>query len=171
MVEEQKQTSPKNILLAIAIVAIICYSFYSEFIRTSNEIGFLGASKEGRQVLIQTLDSYMEPDIKVDSDFYDHSFVSRILIQEPMRTTIRFDIKGAGDASLSSAENFLSYPDDDFVKQFKRSVFMQEGSEISPDELIKRLKEKNITTMEGFLAGFGFKQFQVYYSGLLCQHK
>lgn len=156
----------KNILIGLGVAFLIGYTIYYSVIRTTNEIGFLGTDKSGRQVLIQTLDDYLKPDVKVDSDFYDHSFLNRMLIQEPMRTNIRFDIqKPQNKMPLSSAENFLSQPNDEFVKNFKEKIFMHEGYEITPEELQKNLKDKEVITMEDFLAGFGFKKFQIYEKG------
>ncbi|MCX6745384.1 MAG: hypothetical protein NTX82_07770 [Candidatus Parcubacteria bacterium] len=156
----------KNILIGLGVVFLIGYLVYYSLVRTTNEIGFLGADKSGRQVLIQTLDDYLKPDVKVDSDFYDHSFLSRMLIQEPMRTTIRFDIQNPQNKIFfSSAESFLSQSNDEFVKNFKEKIFMQEGYEITPRELQKRLEDKEAKTMEDFLAGFGFNKFQMYEKG------
>ena len=164
---EQEKNKLKNYLIGLTILLFIGYSFYWSFFRTTNEIGFLGADKSGRQVLIQTLDSYYSPDVRVDSDFFDYTFISRIMIQEPMRTTIRFDIQNEKNtASLSSVENFLTQPYNGFIDNFKEKIFMQDGYEITPEELKESLSEKNVKTMEDFLAGFGFKKFQIYEKGI-----
>ena len=163
---ENKSGKIKNILIGLGIAFIIGYTIYYSVIRTTNEVGFLGADKSGRQVLIQTLDDYLKPDVKVDTDFYDHSFLSRMLIQEPMRTIIRFDIQNPqSKISLSSAESFLSQPNDEFVKNFKEKIFMHEGYEVTPEDLKKNLKNKEAKTIEDFLAGFGFKKFEMYEKG------
>lgn len=166
MEEIKKDEKLKTFLIGLGFAIFIVYAIYSQFFKTSNEIGFIGADKAGRQILIQTLDAYMEPDIKVDSDFSDYSFLSRAIIQEPMRTTIRFDVQNSkNNASLSTVENFLSQPNSDFINNFKEKVSIRDDSSITPDELRKRLNEKNASTMEGFLAGFGFKKFQIYKEG------
>lgn len=166
MEEIEKDDRLKNFLTGLGFAIFIIYAIYSQFFKTSNEIGFIGADKAGRQILVQTLDAYLEPDIKVDSDFLDYSFLSRVVIQEPMRTTIRFDVQNEQDkASLSTVENFLSQPNDEFITMFKEEISIRDNSEITPDELRKRLNEKNSSTMEGFLAGFGFKKFQIYREG------
>lgn len=156
----------KNILIGICVAIFISYSIYYSIIRTTNEIGFIGADKAGRQVLIQTLDNYLKPDVRVDSDFNDHSFLERMLIQEPMRTTLRFDIQNnQNKINLSSAENFLSQPYGSFLSNFKDKIFLKEGYEVSPEEFDKNLKDKGAKTMEDFLAGFGFKKLQIYEKG------
>lgn len=156
----------KNILIGILIAVILGYVFYSSFIRNRNEIGYLGADKSGRQIFIQTLDDYFEPDIKIDSDFNDYSVLSRMLIQEPMRTTIRFDIKNPQNKiSLSIADDFLSQPYSVILDEYKGNVSIRSDSEISPDDLKKRLDEKGAKTVEDLFAGFGFKKFQIYNKG------
>jgi len=166
MEEVKKDYKLKDFLIGAGIIIFIGYSFYSTIFKTTNEIGFIGADKTGRQILIQTLDAYLEPDIKVDSDSSDYSFLSRAVVQEPMRTTIRFDVQNGQDKiSISNAENFLSQPNDEFIAMFKEKIFIRDNGGITPDELRRRLSEKNASTMEGFLAGFGFKKFQIYKEG------
>ncbi len=166
MEELKKDDKFKNFLIVVSFFAFICYSIYGSFFKTSNEIGFLGVDKAGRQIFIQTLDGYLQPGIKVDSDFFDHNFISRFFIQEPMRTTIRFDVQDSQNKlSLSTAENFLSQLNEDFVNNYKSDISTRADSAITPDELKKRLRDSKSVTMEALLAGFGFKQFQIFQEG------
>lgn len=164
--KNQKDSKLKNYGIGVIVLIIITYSFYYAFFKTTNEIGFLGFDKTGRQIFIQTLDTYSEPDINVDSDFSDHNILDRILIQEPMRTTIKFNIKSSSSNSyLSSADSFLSQPYDILLKQYKGNISTRENSEISPTELTQRLNEKGCKTIEDFLAGLGFIKIQIFENG------
>jgi len=82
----------KNISIGIGILLFFGVGFLRLF-QTTDEIGFLGAGKVGRQVFIQTLDDMMEKNNKgsVDSDFFDKPFIVRFILGEPLRTTIRFN--------------------------------------------------------------------------------
>lgn len=178
MDESIKVTSTKSLLqrakgwLGIALfIAVVVYSFYSAFIKTSNEVGFLGMDKVGRQVFIQSLDSYLDPNINVDSDFFDHSFVSRMLIQEPMRTTLKFDIRDEKEfvASSESVDAFLAAPASKLMDMYKSKVTMQENYELTPDELRKSVNDKGVQNIGDLLSGFGFKRFEVYSRGVLIK--
>ena len=153
----------KNVLIGICFVAITGYFLYFNFIRNTNEIGYLGIDKNGRQIFIQTLDNYLEPDTKVDSDINDHNIFSRILIQEPMRTTIRFDSKSSSNKiSLTNADEYLSQPYNVILDEYTGDISTRSDSKITPDDLKKRLDEKGVKTIEDLLAGFGFKKLQIY---------
>ncbi|MFH1255549.1 MAG: hypothetical protein V1667_03735 [bacterium] len=156
----------KKLIYPAIFLLFIAVGFYQSFIRDSNEIGFLGADKDGRQVLIQTLDEQLKPSVRVNSDFFQHSFLYRLLIQEPMRTTIIFDLKNLQNENQNfNLEGFLNQPHDDFIKNFRDKIFMQERYSVSPDDLKKQLNEKGAKTMEDLLAGFGFKKIQIIENG------
>ncbi|MBU2497815.1 MAG: hypothetical protein KKE57_02840 [Proteobacteria bacterium] len=80
----------KKVFIYIGVCLVIGYVIYSMF-KTTDEIGFLGAGKVGRQVLIQTLDEVIKQRGKVNSEFFDRPFILRLLIGAPLRTTIRYD--------------------------------------------------------------------------------
>lgn len=178
MDESQKDNVTKSLTqrakgwLCIALfITVVVYSFYSAFIKTSNEVGFLGMDKVGRQVFIQSLDSFLDPNVNVDSDFFDHNFVSRILIQEPMRTTLKFDIRDEKEfvASPKSVDAFLAAPASKLTDMYKSNITMQENYEMTPDELRKSVNDKGVQNIEDLLSGFGFKRFEVYSRGVLIK--
>lgn len=156
----------KNILIGVCIITVIGYIFYYQFIRTTNEIGFLGAGKVGRQVLIQSLDKELYPNVKVDSEFGRTSIFSRILFQEPLRTTFIIDIQDTNEfeATEDGAHSFLEQPIDEFISQFQK-ITMQENYEITNSELKKICDEKNVKNMADLLSGFGFKNFELQKRG------
>ncbi len=178
MDESIKIISTKSLLkrargwLGVAFfIAVVVYSFYSTFVKTSNEIGFLGMDKAGRQVFIQSLDSFLDPNINVDSDFFDHNLISRMLIQEPMRTTLKFDIRDENEfvATSESIGAFLAAPASKLVDMYKSNVTMQENYELTLDEFRKLVNDKEVKSIGDLLSGFGFKRFEVYSRGILIK--
>lgn len=160
--ENEVKNKLKGYLSTCVFIVVIGFSFYYNIFRTTNEIGYLGVDKTGRQIFIQTLDAYFQPLAKVDSDFYDHNFLYRILIEEPMRTTIRFDIQDNEKVSLQSVEDFMDQPYENILREYRGKVSLRNDWEVDPQDLDKSLKEKDAKTMEDFLAGFGFRRLQVY---------
>lgn len=160
-----------KVVYPILFIAFIGVVFYQNFIRHNNEIGFLGTDKDGRQVLIQMLNEQLKPDIKVDSDFFEHNLIYRMLVQEPMRTVVRFDVQDENKIPTKQVEEYLNQSSSDFVNKLTGKVFMQEKYQLNPGELSKQLDEKGIKTMEGLLAGFGFKQVEILENGKLITTK
>lgn len=176
--DKQKQPQSEGISQKIkswagiaAFIAVIVYSLYFTFFRTSNEVGFLGMDKTGRQVFIQSMDAYLDPNVDVDSDFFDHNFLSRLIIQEPMRTVLRFDIRDENEfqASSESVDAFLASSATSILGMYQDEVFMQEEYRITPEELKQSANEKGVETVSDLLSGFGFKRLEVYSRGELIK--
>lgn len=164
--ENKNHNHSRNWLYAIGIIVFIIYTPYYMF-RTTNEVGFLGADKNGRQVLIQTLDAELKPNVRVDSDFHDRNIFLRFLIGEPLRTTLRFDyqINPLEEMDVKSLKAYLDRPYQELTANFTGQIFMQNGYEISREELEESLKKNNAETLEDLYAGFGFKRFEGYLMG------
>jgi hypothetical protein len=81
----------RKLLIYICVFSVIGFTIFKMF-QTTDEIGYLGAGKVGRQVLIQSLDAILKPRARVDSDFFDRPFIVRLILGEPLRTTIRLDL-------------------------------------------------------------------------------
>ena len=120
--------------------------------------------KVGRQTFIQSLNRTMGQEVKVESDFFDYPFYLRYL-QEPMRTTIRFNVEldglpfseeNAKEALVSSYENILSEID---------KIHLQENIIVTADDIRQELIKKGASTIEDLLVGFGFKKYEVYENG------
>jgi len=62
-------------------------------------------------------------------------------------------------------KKWLALPHEVFTDNFGGDVAMQEGYDISPNDLRKLLVEKHVTTIEDFLVGFGFKKYEMYFQG------
>jgi hypothetical protein len=156
----------KKVLIYIGVCLVISYVIYTMF-KSTDEIGFLGAGKVGRQVLIQTLDGSLKQRGKVNSEFFDRPFIFRLLFGAPLRTTIRFDFheERAETTDTEMVNKYLALPHETITHFFKGNIVMQEGYEITADSLRKLMKEKNVNTIEDFLAGFGFRRYEVYFRG------
>lgn len=156
----------KKILIYIGVCLIISYVIYSMF-KTTDEIGFLGAGKVGRQVLIQTIDETLKKRGRVDSEFFDRPFIVRLLFGAPLRTTIRFDFEeeNAGKTDTEMVRRYLALPHETITDLFNGDIVMQEGYEITAHDLRRLMKDNNVNTIEDFFAGFGFRRYEVYFKG------
>ncbi len=154
----------QTVLITFFIVALLGLGIYHLFFRSSDEIGFLGAGKVGRQVLLQTFDSELQPDVKVESEFFDSPLPIRLIIGEPLRTTMRFNVQNENKlkADQETAKTFLAQPSRSITDRFQGKIIMQNGFEVTPEELSESIKNKNVNTIEDLLAGFGFTKFEIY---------
>ncbi len=153
------------------VIAIIVYSFYFTIFKTTNEVGFMGMDKVGRQVFIQSMDAYLDPNVDVDSDFFDYNILYRLVIQEPMRTILKFDIRDENEfkATPESVDAFLASPASGILDMYQDEVMMQEEYRLTPEELKQSAKDKGVETVSDLLSGFGFKRFDVYSRGNLIK--
>jgi hypothetical protein len=153
------------------VIAIIVYSFYFTIFKTTNEVGFMGMDKVGRQVFIQSMDAYLDPNVDVDSDFFDYNILYRLVIQEPMRTVLKFDIRDEDEfqASPESVDAFLASPASGILDMYQDEVMMQEEYRLTPEELKQSAKDKGVETVSDLLSGFGFERFDVYSRGSLIK--
>jgi hypothetical protein len=157
----------KKVLIYSGFSLIVAYIISVEF-RPSDEIGFLGAGKVGRQALIQSLDEFLKArKTKVDSEYCDRPFIFRLLFGAPLRTTIRFDTCEEGQRiDEKMVRNYLALPHETITHYLRGNILMQEGNEISADDLKRLMLEKNVKTIEDFYAGFGFKRYEFYARGV-----
>ncbi|AKM81277.1 MAG: hypothetical protein UT13_C0001G0316 [Candidatus Pacebacteria bacterium GW2011_GWF2_38_9] len=153
------------------VIAIIVYSFYFTIFKTTNEVGFMGMDKVGRQVFIQSMDAYLDPNVDVDSDFFDYNILYRLVIQEPMRTVLKFDIRDENEfqASPESVDAFLASPASGILDMYQDEVMMQEEYRLTPEELKQSAKDEGVETVSDLLSGFGFERFDVYSRGSLIK--
>lgn len=155
----------KGGLLGVVLLTLIAWGVWGAFFKVTNEIGPLGADKVGRQIMIQSLDHHFQKanqDISVDSDFFDHNILSR-LIQEPMRTTFRFTIgPKANDLTIQLAREWLEQPYNLFLREYTGRVTLQDSLEMTPPEIDGKLRELGTETMGDYLSAWGFRIFEVY---------
>jgi hypothetical protein len=104
---------------------------------------------------------------RVESDFFDRPFIVRLLFGAPLRTTIRFDLKEerAAKTDTEMVRRYLALPHETITHLFEGNIVMQEGYEISAANLRDLMRKKNVNTIEDFLAGFGFRRYEVYFRG------
>lgn len=159
----------RKLLIYICVFSVIGFTIF-KMVQTTDEIGYLGAGKVGRQVLIQSLDAISKPRARVDSDFFDRPFIVRLILGEPLRTTIRFDFQEeeVKKITLEMVKQYLNLPHETITQFFqsnKGKILLQKGYELEVNEFRKILKEKNVKTIEDFYAGFGFNKYEVYVRG------
>ncbi len=140
-------------------------------VRTTNEIGPLGTDKVGRQVFIQTWDPQFQrmlAGVRVTSEWEDTTFLWRFVVQEPMRTTLRFVLAADQPAPEPQASRmFLDRPYQMFLDRYAGPVQIQQDSTRSPAEIDERLRELGARTNEDFFAAMGFRRFEVYHGSAL----
>ncbi len=155
----------KNILIGPAFLLFLMLGLYRGCVATSNEIGFLGGDKVGRQIMIQSWDSLLQPKIRVTTEFYDSPYLLR-LFQEPMRTTIRFQpVESEIERpTVATMQSYLSQPAESLIAQFNE-ISLQAKLVVTREELLSSAKEKSVKTIGDLLGGFGFKTFEVFLNG------
>lgn len=155
--------------IGIGVVVLLIIGFFiKDEITVVNENGYLGMDKDGRQILIQTLNqAYSEQQILVDSEFNDTNFIYKLLFGEPMRTTLRMIVKDKEMAKNFNEETIklaLAQSSSVFLDMFKGGgkISLTESDTIDGDKLIKRVKRYEVNTFEDLLTAFGFKKYEVY---------
>lgn len=154
----------KEKLGSLAVLLFFGLLFWRGCWVTTNEIGYLGADKSGRQILIQSLDAVAQPQLRIDSDFLDHPLVLRLL-REPMRTTLRFDYRRAEAPQREEVVAYLSQPAEVFLSSAKGDISLREDWSVSPAKLREFATKEGAQTVEDIYGGFGFKRLQVYHQG------
>jgi hypothetical protein len=154
----------KHKLGCLAVLLFLGLLFWKGCLVTTNEIGYLGADKSGRQILIQSLDAVTQPKLRIDSDFFDHPLVLR-LWSEPMRTTLRFDYRLTEAPHREEVIAYLNQPAEVLLSAAKGKISLREDWSLSPAELRELANKVGSQTVEDIYGGFGFKRLQVYHQG------
>jgi hypothetical protein len=179
----QKFQKIKDNVFAVFVIIVIAIFGFHYFTVTTNEKGFLGMDKLGRQIFIQTINHYVsrtDDNVKVTSDWEDFSFLKR-LWQEPMRTTLRiyktmdkdeyikFRIAvGFADIIPSrDLEASLETPYKDFLHNYTSEINMTDEYSVTLKELEEFADEASVVTYRDLLRGFGFKNYEYYVNGEL----
>lgn len=164
------------ILIAAGFVAFLGLGFWNACVRVTNEIGPIGADKDGRQILLQSLDAYLASGadstadgyvLRVTSEFHDRSLITRAL-QEPMRTTFRLEYRikdRSRSIDVEFAEDFLAMPVQEFLAMYRGPVSLRADWEVPPDSLLSTLMEHGAQSVAELLRAFGFTQFIVVVDG------
>lgn len=170
------RSSFRTALIAAGVVLFFAYGCWDAFLRTTNEIGPVGADKAGRQILLQTLDDYFRRGndstttgyaLDVTSEFDRVPLPIRFL-KEPMRTTfvLRYRVKQVGRAVDSTfADRLLAAPSDILVNEYRGPVSMTRERDVPPDTLRARLRRLGVESVGQFLAAFGFRKLEVEVDG------
>ena len=183
MNEPTKTGRIREATFAIVVALLIVVGLFHFFTTTIDETGFLGMNKDGRQILIQTMNKVAEaadPAMEVTSDWGDYSLLQR-LWQEPMRTTIRIyttvdkkgeqmymmDLAFCGMTISQSVESVLQTPYGEFLSAFDQYIYLSEDDTISIEELKVWAENTGVVTMRDLLRGFGFTNYERYMNGYL----
>ncbi len=152
----------------MSFVSVISFIVYRMFFLPSDEIGYLGANKIGRQVFIQTMDSRLKPQGEVTSEFFDTPLIGRLFIGDHLtRTTIRFNFydRAADTMTMKTVMKYLGSPYARITLSLSDSILLQENYIVGFNEFDDLLKNKKVITIEDLLAGLGFKTYEVYFKG------
>lgn len=156
----------KKTVVAILVVGFMGAGLYHSCIAVGNEVGRLGMDKDGRQILIQSLDADMAPDVTVDSEFFNHSFFARLL-KEPMRTTIRFTVHSDEvPFDAQTVRESLDEPASTFLSGFE-AIDLTDTVSLPTSEILARLERQGGTSLDDLLGGFGFTRYEVHKDGRL----
>lgn len=157
---------------AAAFLLLVGFSLYHSCFRVTNEIGPIGADKAGRQIFLQSLQHYMGKPLgyTVTSEWSDSSFLVRLLVQEPMRTTIRFVLpKDGGEPDSRPFIELLEAPYPRFFALFNSppdaEIWLREEHSVPLANFYERLDDIGASTVEDMFASLGFRRFEVYYDG------
>jgi hypothetical protein len=137
-------------------------------VRTANEIGPAGVDTDGRQIWIDSLASRIDdPTLTITSEWEDSSVLTRLLVQEPMRTTLRFKSTHAVAEVNLNAEATLSQPASSFTDALADQVWLRRDVRETREEFVSRLSELGVRTEADVLAAMGFRWYEVYAAGQL----
>lgn len=166
----------KNLLAIVGVVLFIAYSIYAVLLRQTNEIGPIGFDKVGRQIFLQTLEAEnKDAGLRVTSEWEDTTFMERMFIKAPMRTTMRFILdKPAGPYGVHTLQTFLDAPWQTYFMGMgpKTEVFFQEEVRLSLADLYTALGKVGAKTNKDMLAAMGFRRYEIYQgTALVTRHE
>lgn len=145
-------------LVAILVIAI---PGYFQFVRVANEFGPVGMDVDGRRIFLQSLSAGAVSGAGVTSEWEDSNVVARLLIQEPMRTTIRIRLPANAGTTSSEQMTALSAPFTPFDDNGEQ-LYLTAKATIGVPELNKRLSDLSVRTFGDLLAACGFRRYEVY---------
>ena len=158
----------------LVICGVIALVFKSCFGKT-DEFGILGMDKNGRQVMLQTLNTSAPADMRYTSEWEDTIFIQR-LWQEPMRTTFRvvmttspenesllMNSMALGNTELfKNTAQYLDSPFELFLQEYNHTIMLQEELDMPIDEFKNHCREKGVSSIRSLLGGLGFKHYQIF---------
>lgn len=163
---EKAASQIKNLLVILAVVLFIAYSIYAVLLRQTNEIGPIGVDKDGRQIFLQTLDAVNKDNgLRVTSEWESTTFLERMFIKEPMRTTIRFVMRGSTDISdVLVSRAYLDMPWSNYFRGAppEGKMHLREDVEVLLPEFYMALEKLGAKTNEDMFAAMGFRHYEVY---------
>lgn len=158
----------KRIVIGAVIIIVIAFFNKGNFI-VVNENSYLGMDKDGRQILIQSLNQANDEPYTIESEFNDTNFFQRLVFGEPMRTTFRvthvvLDYNLVEEVNEETFKKGLAEPASDFLDLFRNggTIHLTDSDTIERDVLADRAKRYGVKTFEDLLTAFGFKMYEVY---------
>lgn len=160
------QSRLQSVLGCVSVLAFVLAGGYCNFVRTADEIGPAGVDTDGRQIWIDSLASGIDDaTLTITSEWEDSNILSRLLIQEPMRTTLRFKSTHAVSEVDLHADTTLSQPATSFIDAFGERIWLRRDVSETRDEFVSRLTELGVRTEADVLAAMGFRRYEVYAAG------
>lgn len=154
----------RNFIFATLLIVWILYNLVFPFFRTTNETGPIGADMNGRQILIQKMRANMSNgDFTVTTEWDESSYLYRLLIQPPMRTTLKFKFtKGTTDLTVEHCNNLLEMEfDENALDIYDSDIELTESHSITKYEFNKFFRENKCKTMQDFFCTFGFTTLEL----------
>jgi hypothetical protein len=158
----------QSVLGCFGLLTLVAASAYCQFVRIADEIGPAGVNTDGRQIWIQDLQgAARNSGLSVTSEWDDSNLLSRLLIQEPMRTTLRFKTTDVIDGLATSASQSLDQPASSATDGLGDRIPLRKDDTETRAAFVARLNELHVQTVADLLAALGFRRYEVYSVGQL----
>jgi len=165
----------KSQLISTLITCFIVAFIFKSCFGKTDEYGILGMDKDGRQIMLQTLNASSSTGVQYTSEWDDTIFIQR-LWQEPMRTTFRVVMTATPEQEAMAVtsmalgnlepyrytDKYLDSSFETFLSDYGPSVVLQSDLEMTRDEFRQQCRDSGINTVRDLLGGLGFRQYQYY---------
>ncbi len=152
----------------LLLLAFLVASGYCQFVRTADEIGPAGVNTDGRQIWIEMIQSSAgSPPVTVTSEWEDSNLLVRLLVQEPMRTTLRFRTEESVTGVDTSARRSLDQNASAVTDGLGDRVPLRKDETESRADFVARLSKLGVRTVADLLGALGFRRYEVYSGGQL----
>ena len=105
--------------------------------------------------------------LTITSEWEDSNVVTRLLIQEPMRTTLRFRSTRAPSELSVNAETTLNQPVATLTADLGSTMWLRKDVSETREVFVSHLNDLGVRTLADLLAAMGFRRYEVYGAGQL----
>lgn len=148
----------RNGVIAVAFAVFLAVGFWQTCFQVTNEIGPLGADKDRRQVLIQSLDAYFAG----WTDSWQRMF------QEPMRTTFKLSYRltdPSREPDSLLVDRILHSRASEFLDLYRGPASLQRDWQVPVEKLRARADSLKVKTFGELLDAYGFRTFRIDLEG------